>query len=121
MDLSSKKNYINLENLVNFSRGDDSRILKYLRQFKELIPERIEQLQQALKNEDRVLVRQLLHKMSPQLQFFGIQNISIPIQRLEFEYEVMPLSELNKNINNIILILNGAIVEVNKTLENQIE
>ena len=65
MDLSAKMEYINLENLVNFSRGDDARILKYLIQFKELIPERIEQLQQALNNEDRKLVRQFLHKMSP--------------------------------------------------------
>lgn len=53
LDLSSKMDYINLENLITFSRVDNSRILKYLNQFMELIPKRIEQLQLSLNNEDR--------------------------------------------------------------------
>ena len=121
MDKASKMTYIDLQNLITVSRGDSSHMLKYLNQFKELIPERSAQLKEALETNDRKLTRQLLHKMSPQLQFFGIQNIVIPIQRLEFEYMSMPLDEMEVIVKDIIHKLEGAIIEVNKTIENQLE
>lgn len=103
---------INLENLETISRGDASRKLKYLVQFKELIPQRLDQLKHALNKKDRISVRQILHKMSPQLQFFGIKDIIVPIQRLEYEYETMPHNELNNLVNDIICKLEVAVDEV---------
>lgn len=116
-----KTSFINLENLLSFSMDDPSRILKYLNQFQELIPERLKLLSEALKLEDRKQIRQILHKMSPQLQFFGIQNINIPIQRLEFEYTSMPFFELEALVNDIIFKLEGAIKEVSKIIESHFE
>ena len=109
--------YIDLKNINAISRGNERNVLKYLKQFLELIPERSEQLKEALKNEDRLQIRQILHKMSPQLQFFGIEDIIVPIQRLEFEYQSMPLNELQKLVSEIICKLEGAINEVSTLID----
>ena len=119
MAVEGKMSYINLNNLEAISRGDKSRMQKYLRQFLELIPDRSNQLRKALLNEDRVQLRQILHKMSPQLQFFGIQDIIVPIQRLEFEYQTMPHEELTRLINEIISKLEGAINEVSRLIDSK--
>lgn len=111
-----KTDYIDLENLVTISRGDTAKILKYLNQFKELIPDRLYLLKQALYLKDRSQIRQVLHKMSPQLQFFGIQNVAIPIQRLEFDYEIMPFHEMESLVKDIIHKLEHALLEVNATI-----
>lgn len=108
--------HINLDNLETISRGDSNRMLKYLEQFKTLIPKRINQLVLALDVQDRVLIRQILHKMSPQLQFFGIQEVTTPIQRMEFEYESMPINELVTLVTNIIAKLENAVEEVSKLI-----
>lgn len=119
MNAEQHMHFINLENVNAVSRGNTERMLKYLFQFQELIPERLDKLKTATRNNNRTEIRQLLHKMSPQLQFFGIQNIAIPIQRLEFEYESMPDEELGVLVNEIISKLEGALIEVNQTIQNQ--
>ena len=103
---------INLKELNNISRGDKKIIYKYLLQFQELIPQRIESLKAHLKTEDRKQVRQLLHQMSPQIQFFGINDLVNPIRRLEFEYETMPLEELYTLVETVIIKLNLALKDV---------
>ena len=85
---------INPQDLIKISRGDDKIIHKYLLQFQELIPQRIVSLKESLKAEDRKQVRQLLHQMSPQIQFFGIIELVKPIRRLELDYDTMPIEEL---------------------------
>ncbi|WP_033960858.1 Hpt domain-containing protein [Psychroserpens jangbogonensis] len=104
---------INPQDLNKISRGDDKIILKYLLQFQELIPQRIDSLKESLKAEDRKQVRQLLHQMSPQIQFFGIMDLVKPIRRLELDYETMPLEELNTLIETVIIKLDLAINDVN--------
>lgn len=113
--------YIDLQNIINISRGDPDRILKYLNQFNELIPERMGYLKISLINGDRIMLRQILHKMSPQLQFFGIKNITTPIQRMEFEYQIMPNKELEALVNEIIAKLEGAVAEVSKIIDSNFE
>jgi len=113
--------YTNLNNVVTISRGDSSRMLKYLMQFKELITERLMDVRNALDLHDRVLIRQILHKMSPQLQFFGIKDVTIPIQRLEFEYESMPFIELELLVNDIIVKLEEALEEISKIIDLNFE
>ena len=84
----------------------------YLTQFLQLIPERVEELLAALEDGNRILVRKHLHKMSPQLQFFGIRDTITPIQRLEFEFETMPYEELETLTREIIAKLEAALTEV---------
>jgi len=70
MDIQWNATSINPDELIKLSRGDKAVIYKYLKQFQKLIPQRIESLEENLKVGDRKKVRQILHQMSPQLQFF---------------------------------------------------
>lgn len=121
MDIQWSTNYINPKNLIQISREDKNRLLKYLNQFRELIPPRIEKLKQYLEAEDRKMTRQILHQMSPQLQFFGIPDVMIPIRRLEHEYETMPFNELKTLIDDILLNLEGALKEVEWIVKTNFE
>ena len=121
MDINWNTTYIDPENLITISRGDKNRMLKYLNQFQELIPKRIESLKESLEAEDRKMTRQILHQMSPQLQFFGIPDVIQPIRRLEFEYQTMPLEDLKALVNDILTKLDGAIQEVESILKKNFE
>ena len=110
--------YIDLENLINISRGDKQRMLKYLKQFQELIPQRIENVKQSLAKEDRKMIRQILHQMSPQLQFFGIPDVLRPIRRLEHDYDTIPMEELTAIVNDLLAKLKGANDDVEMILKN---
>ena len=112
---------IDLQNIINISRGNPDHILKYLKQFMELIPERLKDLKISLENGDRMMIRQILHKMSPQLQFFGVKNVTTPIQRMEYEYQSMPINELEQLVNDIIAKLEEAVAEVSKIIESNFE
>jgi HPt (histidine-containing phosphotransfer) domain-containing protein len=113
--------YIDLSNVKIISRGDSQRMEKYIRQFYELIPERLELLKKALLEEDRAQIRQITHKMAPQLQFFGVQQISIPIKRLELEYLSMSIKELHELVSGIIAKLEDAIAEISTILKLHFE
>lgn len=108
---------INPQDLINISRGENKIIHKYLLQFQELIPQRIESLKENLKAEDRKQIRQLLHQMSPQIQFFGIVDLVKPIKRLELDYETMPLEELKTLVETVIIKLNLALNDVNLAIK----
>jgi HPt (histidine-containing phosphotransfer) domain-containing protein len=118
MDVNWDTSYIEPGNLIAIARGDNNRLEKYLRQFQELIPERIERLQESLVAEDRKMVRQILHQMSPQLEFFGVPEVIPPIRRLEYEYETIPLEELKTLVQKILVQLDGACDEVKKILND---
>jgi HPt (histidine-containing phosphotransfer) domain-containing protein len=113
--------YIDPQNLIAISRGDKNRMLKYLNQFQELIPQRIENLKEHLQTEDRKKIRQILHQMSPQLQFFGIPEVVDPIRALELEYETMPIEDLKSLVTDILIKLDHASKEVEQVLKNHFE
>lgn len=121
MEVNWNTSFIDPKNLIAISRGDSDRMVKYLRQFQELIPQRIENLKQSLLDEDRKMVRQILHQMSPQLDFFGIPNVSIPIRRLEYEYQTMPIEDLKSLVNGILVQLNEACKEVKMIMDTNFE
>jgi len=121
MSGNNELTFINLNNVEAICRGDKARKLKYLKQFFELIPQRMDYLKLSLRNGDRIMIRQILHKMSPQLQFFGIKGVTTPIQRMEFEYQTMPLNELEMLVNDIIVKLDGAVLEISNIINSNVE
>ncbi len=121
MEIDWNTTYIDPQNLIEISRGDNSRMLKYLNQFQELIPKRIESLKISIETEDRKMTRQILHQMSPQLQFFGIPDVINPIRRLEHEYKTMSIADLKALVNDILIKLDGASKEVELILKNNFE
>ena len=121
METNWDTSYIDPKNLIAISRGDRNRMIKYLRQFQELIPQRIENLKDSLLAVDRKNVRQILHQMSPQLDFFGIPDVIAPIRRLEYEYETMVLEDLKALVNDIVFKLDNACQEVEMILKTNFE
>jgi HPt (histidine-containing phosphotransfer) domain-containing protein len=118
MDTNWNVTFIDLHNLISITKSDKKHMLKYLNQFQELIPTRIESLKKSLAAEDRKLTRQILHQMSPQLQFFGVPGILTPIRRLEHEYRTMSLENLKELVNEILIKLDGAINDVENVIKN---
>jgi HPt (histidine-containing phosphotransfer) domain-containing protein len=112
IDIHWNATIINPEELIQISRGDNSIVYKYLLQFHELIPARIDSLEESLKVGDRKRTIQLLHQMSPQLQFFGIKDIVQPIRRLELKYETMPFEDLSSLVDDILINLHLALKDV---------
>jgi HPt (histidine-containing phosphotransfer) domain-containing protein len=110
--------FIDPNNLIGIAEGNKDRTLKYLLQFQELIPSRINKLKDSLENKDRKMTRQILHQMSPQIQFFGIPDVVQSIKKLELEYETMPFNDLNELVDKIIVKLNLAIKDVQSIMEN---
>lgn len=114
----ANKNLINLENLLQVSRGNKEHMRVYLLQFQELIPQRMVALSKAMNTQNRKLIRQILHKMSPQLQFFGILGILPLIRRVENEYESMPFPELENLCQDCLIKLKAAQKEIGHILQN---
>jgi HPt (histidine-containing phosphotransfer) domain-containing protein len=118
MNLNWNKDIIDLKKLVEVTRGDSGRILRYLNQFQELIPTRINLMYTYLDAEDRTMIRQTIHQMSPQLHFFGLPAISEPIERIEREFEFMPIEELKSLCSQMIEQLESAKVEVDRIVQD---
>jgi HPt (histidine-containing phosphotransfer) domain-containing protein len=118
MSINWNANHIDLQSLINISRGDQQKVLKYLHQFLELIPPRVEKLKAGMQAENRLLVRQILHQVSPQLHFFGVPGVVEPIRRLELEYESMPMGNLRLLVKDVVVKLQRAIEEVRLVLKN---
>lgn len=116
MDLIWNTTIVKPHELITISRGDKNRMLKYLYQFQALIPLRIVALKESLEENDRIKVRQLLHQMKPQIQFFGIDEVVQPINTLELEYAAMPMEELTELINNVVFKLKLALKDVDSIL-----
>lgn len=119
MKKTPETNLIHLNHLMEITHGDEEVTKRYLLQFQELMPTRIENLRESLKSENRKLTRQILHQMSPQIQFFGIPDVVPVIKKLEFEYANMPFEELRVLVENIITALNLAINDVDSILKNK--
>lgn len=107
---------ISLKNVEAISRGDDLRKLKYLKQFTALIPERCAELEHAVQNDDRTTLGQILHKMSPQVQFFGIREVEIPFARLAHEHKSMEYAAMRNEVMEIVRTLDTAVEEVKQLL-----
>lgn len=111
--------YISSHNIDKISRGKSKVTVKYLQQFQKLIPPKITLLQVALQQEDRKSIRQILHNICPQLQFFGMEKIVPSIQHISKSYQEMAWDELADSTVFIIDILEQGIAEVDQVLRTQ--
>jgi HPt (histidine-containing phosphotransfer) domain-containing protein len=112
MNIKWNARYIDPQYLIEVSHGDERRLLKYLNRFQELIPKRIETLRKSMEAGDRKMIRQTVHQMSPQLQFFGVLDVETIVRRLEIEYETMPFEQLKLLVNDLLDKLEGVQGEV---------
>lgn len=112
-------NYLDLLEVTQIAQNDNERLLRYLNQFNELVPQRVDNLKKALAEEDRYKLRQILHQMHPQLQFFGVPDVSAQIHTIEVDFESMDFSSLKDMVSHIINQLKHACLE-NESMLNSI-
>ena len=94
-------------------------MLKYLTQFVELVPARSKEIKKAIDEGDRTTVRKLIHKLSPQIQFFGITEFTQLKQKLEYEYAEMHMSEMQTLVKSLLDKLEQARQEVEKVIKTE--
>lgn len=104
---------IDLTHLKQISRGNKEKELYYLRQFQELIPVRLDQLKVALHDEQQDSIRQIIHIMSPQLEFFGIMEVKHIKKLLETDETFRNVDEMKILLNHLIAKIAEAIKEIN--------
>ena len=117
--LNLTMNYLDLLEVRQIAQNDNEKLLRYLNQFNELVPKRVNNLKMALIAEDRLKVNQILHQMHPQLQFFGVPDITIQIHTIEESFETMNFETLKTLVHHIIHQLKHACLE-NKSMLNKL-
>lgn len=117
MSIPIQLEYLDLSQLRQISRGERSRSLRYLHQFQELIPSRLDLLESARQQEDRKGIRQVVHQMRPQLQFFGVSSFLPDLPRLETEYETLDWEYLNEFIQRLQVVLGKALEELARVVQ----
>ncbi len=93
--------------------GDDSVLIQYLKQFYQLVSERLILLNKAQNLGRRDEIKQLIHTMRPQIQFFGFVKTSTQLEELESSVLTMNSIELAKNLNSITVVLSKHLLEIN--------
>ena len=111
--------YISSQNIDKISRGKAKVVKKYLLQFQQLIPPKIKLLREGLAKEDRHAVRQILHNISPQLQFFDVPDVVPSIKQIASSYQSMPWSDIEEMGEEIMNILENAAREVDQVLRTR--
>lgn len=82
----------NLKSIQETTEGDQEFMKLLIRTFVEEVPQDVQALSQAIENENAPLAYQIVHKMKPNLQMFGL-NLTAEIERLE----TWPQNSLSKN------------------------
>jgi HPt (histidine-containing phosphotransfer) domain-containing protein len=111
--------YIDPKNLNKVSRGNSKIIVKYLKQFEEIMPVKIDALQSALAAEDREETRKVLHSISPQLQFFGVPRIVPVIRKILDNHQKLPWNTIASQSQAIIQVIEAATAEVRQVLAKE--
>lgn len=109
---------INLAGLNKLCKGNETKKLKYLKQFLEMISLSIQKLRLATEKGDRTTVMKEFHFMSPQLVFFGINDISVLMEK-ERENDGLSFDLLKDQIEKTITKIEKALEEVESIIENK--
>lgn len=110
MEISWNSERINLERLMAMGQDRHGLVERYLRQFLELVPQRVESLELAIAQKEFESARLIIHQMKPQLHFFGLpiqwaalENIPNLIESKKHEVLIDLFKELKTTLNNSVL------------------
>lgn len=73
-----------------------------------------------MKDKDRKGIRQCLHTMSPQLEFFGINDAVTLKYRLELEYESFPQEEMNAMLERLLTKIDKSSLEIDEAIAKHV-
>lgn len=116
MEVFWNQDIIDLQKLLLVTRGDRGKLRQYLVQFDELIPVRISLLRKYINAEDRKMIRQTVHQVSPQLHYFGIRDIQDLIRDIETEYTTMEIGDLKRKASELIDQMEASREEISRIL-----
>lgn len=115
--MSDSPTLVSFQKVHEISRGNLQVRKKYLHRFLTLVPERLVALKDAMEKEDRKSVRQVLHHMRPQLEFFGLTQVSSPINQLEETYLTIEFRDLEELVKDISGLTRKALAEVSEAYQ----
>ncbi len=115
--MQNQFSYIKLKELHKLCKGDKDRELNYLKQFLDMITVSIQKIKLAIEKGDRETIVKELHYMSPQLMFFGINDFSILMERVQKKDE-LSFDLLRNQVDKGIFNINKALKEVESLIEN---
>ena len=104
--------YIDLSRVEKLTKGDPVKMQRYLHQFLELIPEKIDELKTLQINENREKIRELIHHIGPHLVYFGVPEVNETLKFIESNINTIPFSELRIILNKLLFNINKAIEEI---------
>ena len=105
---------IQLKQLDELCKGDQEKKKKYLAQFLQLVPPRIQQIKKALEAHDQKSLRQTMHFLAPQLAFFGIPDFVNILETTRGRQEAITSEQLKPVLKKIAL----AISEIERLLND---
>jgi HPt (histidine-containing phosphotransfer) domain-containing protein len=111
--------YVKLTNVEQIARGDQAKYLKYLKQFEELVEQRVVDLKQAVADKDRQLVIRVVHGMKPQVLFFEVTDAAQPMNAIEMQGLEMLWEEMNSYCLALIERLELAVTEIKSVISSQ--
>ena len=116
--MEEQASHINLDALNALCKGDKDKKARYLHQFIKMQTPSIKKLKSDLETENRSGVVGEIHFMSPQLQFFGIDDFKDLLRR-EKESPFLQFNELRSRVLEGIDCIEKAMEEVKAILEDQ--
>jgi HPt (histidine-containing phosphotransfer) domain-containing protein len=94
--------HIDLAFLEQFTKGDKSRMAKYIRMFLQAAPPGIEAMRTHYQARDWEQLKSAAHSLKPQVGYMGIASIKEAVQRIEeFAREQKRLEEVPQLIERV--------------------
>ena len=109
---------IDLDRLDKLIKDDSQKKLLYLNQFLEILKPEILNLKNALESEDRLKIKKIVHKIGPQLVFFGLPNVAELVQKIESGYETLAFNKLQLTVNQLFEKIKNAVEAIESQVGN---
>jgi response regulator RpfG family c-di-GMP phosphodiesterase len=107
---------VNFTHLKTLVKNDQEKVSKYLHIFLDLVPKRIESIEQAISIHDWTTVRKIVHSMKPQLSSLGLFACKRLADDIEVNYHRQ--DKLETDVNQFTSLCKEAVGEVENEIQN---
>ncbi len=117
-DETIRRRHTDLTYLRGLAKGSDTFIIQMLNIFITQTPHALERMENALKNKDWKLLRQVVHKIKPSIMFVGLSEIVKEVPLLEdYAAEEIQLDKIPALVNKIKRVCTESLEELHEELE----
>ncbi len=108
------KNVTDLSFLTKISKGDKKKMEKYISIYLQNVPVDLQQLNEALKNQDFKAISSLAHKIKGNASYLGVEEVLSQLVILEkMKHNVENTNEITNIVTRVNLIVEQSISELN--------